>query len=206
MDEHFLFNTLNTVYCKAMEEDAFDTAEMLVLLSRYFRISLSKGHDKVALTEIVQLITDYLSIQQIRFGKRLSFGITCFDGIEKYQSLKYLFQPIVENAVIHAFEGSIEKCELKISFNKKDNHLLFVVKDNGIGIDEATLLMLNRDDVSLINLDKKGALQNIREQIRIEYGEPYGIHIESCQGAGTTVTLEIPLEDIDTICEKVSDE
>lgn len=74
MDEHFLYNTLNTVYLKALEQGADETARMLVLLSRYFRLSLAKGHDKAPLGDVVQLIEDYLAIQQIRFGGSLMAG------------------------------------------------------------------------------------------------------------------------------------
>ena len=63
MDEHFLYNTLNTIYCKASEEKAAVSASMILKLSQYFRLSLSDGQEKIPLDEILEMIRAYLQIQ-----------------------------------------------------------------------------------------------------------------------------------------------
>ena len=96
MDEHFLYNTLNTIYSQASHEHADTSARMILTLSRYFRISLSQGSDKLPLDQLADLLRSYLQLQQMRFGRSLVFQIQRFPEMEQFVALKYLFQPIVE--------------------------------------------------------------------------------------------------------------
>ena len=95
MDEHFLYNTLNTIYCKASEEKAAVSASMILKLSQYFRLSLSDGQEKIPLDEILEMIRAYLQIQQMRYGQTLKCKIETFPGMGNYISLKQLYQPII---------------------------------------------------------------------------------------------------------------
>jgi len=136
MDEHFLYNTLNTIYCKASEEKAAVSASMILKLSQYFRLSLSDGQEKIPLDEILEMIRAYLQIQQMRYGQTLKCKIETFPGMGNYISLKQLYQPIIENAVIHGFEKKPGNHSLYISFCHIDGRLRFAVQDDGIGMSE----------------------------------------------------------------------
>lgn len=201
MDEHFLYNTLNTIYCKTVEEHAAVSSAMVLKLSQHFRLSLAEGQEKIPLSEIVELIRAYLQIQQLRYGASLRCEIKTFPGLENYISLKQLYQPIIENAVIHGFEKKLGNHRLQISFEKQDageereGRLLFTVCDDGVGMSKDILegVIAKMDTFDRVEGDGY-ALRNIREQIRITYGENYGIKIESEKGRGTTVVLEVPLE------------
>lgn len=195
IDEHFLYNTLNTVYCKASEEGAAVSATMILRLSQYFRISLSKGQEKIPLNEILELIQAYLQIQQMRFGQRLVCHLDVLPDMDSYVSLKWLYQPIVENAVIHGFERKLGSHTLDICFRAVDGTLQFIVRDDGIGMSEETRRQVTAQINAFDPVQGKGyALRNMKEQIRIAYGDPYGIQIDSCPGQGTTVILTVPLE------------
>lgn len=195
MDEHFLYNTLNTIYCKADEEKANVSAAMILKLSQYFRLNLAGGQEKIPLNEILKLLRAYLQIQQMRYGQAMECRIETFPDMDSYISLKQLYQPIVENAIVHGFEKKPGNHCLQISFQKTGTRLRFTVQDDGIGMSDETCREILSEMAAFDHVRGKGyALRNIREQIRITYGENYGISMESRPGQGTTVVLEVPLE------------
>lgn len=195
MDEHFLYNTLNTIYCKADEEKANVSAAMILKLSQYFRLNLAGGQEKIPLNEILKLLHAYLQIQQMRYGQSMECRIETFPDMDSYISLKQLYQPIVENAIVHGFEKKPGNHRLRINFQKAGTRLRFTVQDDGIGMSDETCREVLSEMTAFDHVRGKGyALRNIREQIRITYGEDYGISMESQPGQGTTVVLEVPLE------------
>ena len=195
MDEHFLYNTLNTIYCKADEEKANVSAAMILKLSQYFRLNLAGGQEKIPLNEILKMLHAYLQIQQMRYGQAMECRIETFPDMDSYISLKQLYQPIVENAIVHGFEKKPGNHCLRIRFQKTGTRLRFTVQDDGIGMSDETCREALSAMTSFDHVRGKGyALRNIREQIRITYGEDYGISMESRPGQGTTVVLEVPLE------------
>lgn len=195
MDEHFLYNTLNTIYCQASQEQAPSAAAMILLLSRYFRLNLSQGQEKIPLSEILELIQTYLQIQQLRYGQSLECRLDVFPEMENYISLKHLYQPIIENAIVHGFEKKLGDHHLDISFQQVENRLRFTVTDDGEGMTPERCQEVTVELDSFTPIPGKGyALRNIQEQIRLTYGPAYGIQIDSRVGEGTRVTLEVPLE------------
>ncbi len=195
MDEHFLYNTLNTIYCQASQEQAPTSAAMILQLSRYFRLNLSQGQEKIPLPEILELIQAYLKIQQMRYGQSLACRLETFPEMDLYVSLKYLYQPIIENAIVHGFEKKLGSHHLDISFQNEGGCLRFAVRDDGVGMSPERCQEVTAELKSFDPIRGKGyALRNIQEQIRLTYGPEYGIQIESRQGEGTTVTLVVPLE------------
>ena len=196
MDEHFLFNILNTIYSESCHESAPATGRMVLTLSRYFRRSLSYGQEKLPLNEIAELLALYLQLQRMRYGHNLQCKIETFPGMERYTALKYLFQPIVENAIVHGFEKNPEGHRIQIIFRREEDELYFEVNDDGIGIreEELTALLQEVNRRKTAASDKGFALRNIHEQIALTYGER-PIHIESTYGSGTRVCFRIPLEE-----------
>ena len=195
MDEHFLYNTLNTIYCKADEEKANVSAAMILKLSQYFRLNLARGQEKIPLNEILEMLRAYLQLQQMRYGQAMECRIETFPDMDSYLSLKQLYQPIVENAIVHGFEKKPGNHSLRISFKKTGSRLRFTVQDDGVGMSDEACREVLSEMAAFDHVRGKGyALRNIREQIRITYGEDYGISMESRPGQGTTVILEVPLE------------
>jgi sensor histidine kinase YesM len=200
IDEHFLYNTLNSIMCKASEEGALKTEEMLKMLSRYFRMNLSEGKSFVSIEEIVLLLKCYLSLQKIRFGKRLDVSIKVDESLKGKYVLKYLFQPIVENAVVHGVEGFADNVSIMIAFENRDGKLYFWVKNSGRVIEEKELLRL-RKSIEVKNKveGESFALKNLNAQIAMTYGKEYGISIFSSENEGTIVNFTIPLRDAEVI-------
>ena len=123
------------------------------------------------------------------------------DGIqpEDYQILPLLLQPIVENAVVHGLEAVQSDGRAQLHISIKNDVLWITIRDNGCGIDPETLAQIQYD-ISHHNPEdaRSIGLYNINQRIKLRYGDEFGMQIDSIQGAGTTVTLSIPAQNINT--------
>lgn len=196
MDEHFLFNTLNTIYGEACHEKAAHSARMILVLSQYFRLSLSYGKEKLPLNEIEELLRLYIQLQRMRFGNNLICKIDTFPGMEQYAALKYLFQPLVENAIVHGFEKNPAGHTIHIRFWTEQESVHFCVQDDGVGMEAEALEELRRRVNSRDEGGDAGfALRSIHEQLCLAYGERE-IELKGEPGHGMCVGFSIPLERI----------
>ena len=111
---------------------------------------------------------------------------------------KLILQPLVENAVVHGLEGKIGHGIVYISIENSANTLFLRVKDNGVGMPEEQVMLLNEEFVhgSPASGDKKRggiALRNVNSRIRLMFGEDYGLRVFSATGIGTECCVTMPL-------------
>ena len=102
---------------------------------------------------------------------------------EDAQILKFMIQPIVENAIVHGLEGNGEDQEgvIFIKSEIENADLVVTVMDNGRGFDTRKIAMFN--GIGLSNTEKR---------IKLHYGSGYGIKAESIEGVSTSITVRIP--------------
>ncbi|KIL40576.1 hypothetical protein SD70_12565 [Gordoniibacillus kamchatkensis] len=194
INAHFLYNTLDSIHWISRIYKVDEISTMIFGLSKYLRISLSEGKDFVTVAECVELLESYLSIQKVRYQDKFTVNMTVEPEILHFQVLKFVFQPLVENAIYHGLENKRGEGRLDIRF-RSDGHILhFEVEDDGVGIEPGKLAEL----VEVLGSDEAAgehhfALKNIQTQIKLAYGKEYGLRIDSKPEAGTKVTLTIPL-------------
>lgn len=185
INPHFLYNTLNSIYLMAEQIKAKNIAKVAINLSKIFKLTLNHGEYITTVQNEMDQIKSYLEIQNIRFDQKIEYDIEIEPGIRSLPMLKLLLQPLVENAVHHGLELLMNKGKIRITGRAEEDSkaLVFEVIDNGVGFD--TL------DPSA---HKEGyALKNIQERIKLQYGDDYGLMIESSKGHGTRVVLRIGL-------------
>jgi two-component system, sensor histidine kinase YesM len=187
---HFLYNTLESIQMVMEMEDIERASTMISALSRMLRFAARRG-DIVSVQDEVKHVSDYLYIQQMRFGSRCDYDIQMEEGISQYYTPKFILQPIVENAVRHVVEKTNSPTRLSIEIQKKESGIQFSVTDNGQGI---TKERLNHMIQQLMSGEKSEGigLQNVHSRVRLQYAEPYGIEITSEEGEGTRVVVLIP--------------
>ena len=101
INPHFLFNTLNMISCMAKLEEAQTTERMISSLGNLFRYNLKTSEQIVPLERELKVVQDYMYIQQMRFGSRISHDLRVeVDGGETMIPA-FTLQPLVENAIIH---------------------------------------------------------------------------------------------------------
>ena len=193
INPHFIYNTLDTLQWKALEYGASDLSELILSLSSFFRVSLSKGKEMIPLREEIKHVRSYLDIQKARYEEILTYEIQVEESLDDVFLPKILLQPLVENAIYHGIKPKLAQGKISILAQLEGKDLLLTVQDNGVGMTEEQVNQLEeafegkRAPVSY-------GLHNVHQRIRLTYGNPYGLHVESCLQDGTTVTIRLPME------------
>lgn len=180
INPHFLYNTLDAIYFMAVIDEADDVAEMVKCLSEVFRLSLNNGDKLISVGEEMKRIRAYMKIQNMRYQDKFMLEIDVDEEILSCRILTFLLQPVVENAVIHGLEPKVGSGTVSIVGYREQDDVRITIHDNGVGI----------RDIGCI--ENGYGIKNIRERIRMYYGEEYDVSIESEPGEGTTVFFRFP--------------
>jgi two-component system sensor histidine kinase YesM len=193
INPHFLYNTLDSIVWMNENKDYAGVTTMVVALSQFFRISISRGKELIPVSDEIEHIKSYLTIQKIRYKNKFTFNIDAQPEALGYKTLKLILQPIVENAIYHGVEQLYDEGIINIRVSVEGETVLFQVIDNGYGIKPDILKnILNRKDGSKSDHGGVG-LKNVNERIKLFFGELYGIEIFSTLDVGTTVNIRIPI-------------
>jgi len=199
INPHFLYNTLDTLQWKALEYDAFEVADMVNSLSRFFRISLSSGKEFISISDEVEHVRNYLEIQKIRYKDKINYSIQEDSLMDQYLVPKLILQPLVENSIYHGLKPKKQGGNIDVKVNSTDGYLFIEVVDNGVGMDKKDLKHLRNNLTKSIESEHYG-LYNINERLRVTFGEKYKLEIESKVDVGTRVMLKIPIIDEEEEC------
>jgi two-component system sensor histidine kinase YesM len=196
INPHFLYNTLDTIIWMAESKKTDQVVKIVSALSDFFRISLSKGMDWIAIGEEVERIRSYLTIQKMRYRDILDFKIKVDEDVSENTILKLILQPLVENALYHGIKNKRQGGTISVRARRKgENEVLLEVEDDGIGFTPEKLAQLRTeldDDSGDIKLESGFGIGNVNKRIRLYYGKPYGLSVQSEYTTGTCVTLVIP--------------
>ena len=199
INPHFLYNTLETIRMQALAGGSRDVATSIKLLGKAMRYVLENtGTDFTTLDRELDYINTYLSIQKLRFGNRINYRFDVAEDVKPsaYPILPLLLQPIVENAVIHGLEEAGDNGLVVLAAFRVNDRLCLTVQDNGQGMDEEALAALRQKLTTPDNSSRSSiGLYNIYQRIKLCYGNRAEMTIESAPGAGTKVTLLLPLPD-----------
>ncbi|WP_235550527.1 cache domain-containing sensor histidine kinase [Paenibacillus sp. Soil750] len=202
INPHFLYNTLDSILWLAQSEKKDQVVQMVMALSKLFRISLSKGKDWITFEKEIEHLQSYLTIQQMRYRDILDYEIAIDSSLHSLLILKMTLQPIVENALYHGLKNKRGKGLIRITAKIEDeDNFLIVVEDNGKGITEDRLQQLRKDLMEPHTPKETGnevsggfGLHNVHRRIRLYYGEAYGVQVDSIEGEGTIVSIRIPCD------------
>lgn len=204
INPHFLFNTLDSIRGNAVLENAPKSAEMIELLSRIFRYTISH-RSVITLEQEINNSIDYIKLQQLRFEKQLTFKkeINCErDLLLTYQVPKLTLQPIVENAIIHGLTMIRESASIKLKILTTQSRIIISIIDNGCGMDLEKLNSLNKSlssnyiNTNDMRIDKGVGLSNVNSRIKMLFGNEYGITVFSSIGNGSEFQITLPLETV----------
>ncbi len=195
MNPHFLFNTLNTGVQLAIQEDADRTAGYMENLAAFFRHITRERKLVVPLRHEVEGLESYLYILRIRFARSLVFTLHVPDELlDQYEVPALVLQPLVENAVIHAFPESTRGGRIDISIERSREILYLVVKDNGVGMDARTIRRLFAyADADLERSSSARGLENVIHRLHALFPDQSSsiISIHSNPGSGTEIRISI---------------
>lgn len=192
---HFLYNTLDTIQWMAQGHGADDIVEVVAALTNLFRIGINKGNEMISVKEELEHIKSYLVIQKIRYEDKFEYTIEFEEDILKYQVIKLILQPLVENAIYHGIKERRGAGKISITAGRYEKGLCFRVSDDGVGMTEERL----QEIYKMLENDKQGEKNlgygtfNVQNRIRLSFGNDYGLVFDSKAGRGTTVCVYHPI-------------
>ncbi len=190
---HFLYNALDAIHWAIRENSADEACDMIFYLADHFRKGLTDGRDIIPIYECAEILESYLQLQRVLFENSIKITTYVNPIIEKMPVLKYLFQPIVENAFKHGLSQKEGDRQIHIAFECVNNgKLRFSVSDNGVGISKQRLQEIKQSlkHINSSDMQEHLALKNISLQLKTLYDDA-SLIIESVEGEGTTVSFEI---------------
>ncbi len=197
INPHFLYNTLDTIVWLAEAGDHDKVVSMVGSLSDFFRTSLNQGKDMITMKEEVQHVRSYLQIQQVRYRDILEYEICMPEELEGTLIPKITIQPLVENALYHGIKNKRGVGKIIVSGKKEKNLTLITVEDNGIGMTPERLQEVKDGLEDKIPTEKDiYGMYNVNERIRLNFGEEYGIEIDSTYNIGTKITIRLPYVEV----------
>ena len=192
INPHFLYNTLDSITWMIESGKNEEAAFMITQLAKLFRISLSKGHTVIRIRDELQHAQSYVNIQKVRYKNKFEVVFDICPDILDDCIVKLVLQPILENAINYGVREMDDCGKILIRGWKEQENIFMQVSDNGMGIPEEEIDLLLKDTN---RVHKKGSgvgLVNVNNRLRLLFGEPYGLQIESELDEGTTVTVIIP--------------
>lgn len=179
VNPHFLYNTLESINWMAKMGDCQGVSKMVTTLGKFLRYSISSKGDIITVREDIEQINNYLKLQKMRYGEKFNAKIDIEEEIYDKKILKFLIQPLVENAIVHGLEEKRGPGMLIIRGFMENSNICFEIIDDGVGMENS------------ISKGEGLGMNNVDKRIKIHYGDEYGISFGSGNGL-TTVKIVIP--------------
>lgn len=181
INPHFLYNTLDSLYFVAIMHGDDQMAEMVEALSDNFKLALNNGSKYIKVADSVKWMQGYMKLQNMRYNNRFELFVDISREILQRETITFIFQPFIENAMYHGLEPKIGKGKISLRGWQEQNNMIFTIEDDGVGIDDMS------------RLENGYGVRNVIERIKLNYGEKYGVTFESSPGNGTKVTIVVPV-------------
>ena len=195
INPHFLYNTLDLISWAAKRNDMEEVCNIVIKLSRFYRISLSNGSDYISIANEVEHVRLYVQLQNLRFSKNIELATEVDKELENYRIMKLLLQPIVENSILHGIANSDkENGIISLSVKLYNGMIRIIINDNGIGMGQGTIYRLMTYDEIHNDGQYTGGygLKNVIDRLKLYYDNQARITFESAPGEGTSITIRIP--------------
>ncbi|MCV9886956.1 sensor histidine kinase [Metabacillus halosaccharovorans] len=194
INPHFLNNTLEVIGGLAVQGKKREVMNVSIYLGRMMRYSLNTRTDVVKLGEEISYIRSFIEILKLRYEGALTCEIDEQEETKSIPIIKFIIQPLVENAVKYSFIHHTV-ADIKIKTMVQQGQLVIVVEDKGIGMSDeeiANICQTVKNDGNDSALDSDGhsiGLKNVLGRLSLYYGAEFSFSIESEVGHGTKITL-----------------
>lgn len=182
---HFLYNVLNTISALCQLEENEDACRISHMTAEYYRSVLSDGQDIVTIGQELEHVQLYFEITSHSRSDAIAFSLQCDPEAVILPIPKMTIQPLVENAVKHAFRSPRgNTIDISISVSRK-SRVRICVKDNGIGMDLSSF-----DDIISGRCEGHFGLYSVKRCLELVCGKDYSFSAESAPGKGTAIIIE----------------
>ena len=204
MTPHFLYNTLDSIKWMAESNGQPAIVRMITALASFFRTTLSRGKEIITIEEELSHVSSYLAIQKIRYADRFTYDIAMDERVQQCLTVKFVLQPLVENAIYHGIKQQTGTGFIRISAALAGDTVELTVEDNGPGIHPVKLQLLRKRLLTSQEAHAEGyGLYNVNDRIKLYFGDAFGIRIDSEPGRGTRVTAKLPIANQEEVAANV---
>ena len=193
INPHFMYNTLFSIKCMVDMEKNEEASKMLVSFIQLLRSTLSNPDEFVTVRQEFHVLQQYIDIQQFRYDDGFQVVFECDEAVEEKKIPKLLIQPLLENAIFHGVEFKKGEGMIVITARMQEETVIITVEDNGVGISPEILEKIHRGEQ--LGSKTHVGIVNVKERIQLNFGESYGMRIESAQWKGTKIVLTLPALD-----------
>ena len=190
INPHFLYNTLDSINWLAIENDQKEISSMLSKFAQILRYQIQESNQIVMISEELSYLEWYLFLQKVRFMDSFEYVLECQESVKTCKIHKMIFQPFIENAILHGMADVEHGGLLKVRIREQDEErLAFIISDNGMGMSKE---QIDTIFVRRMNPGNSIGVLNVLARLDLYYGTAYSIHVESSEGKGTTIETVIP--------------
>lgn len=194
MNPHFLYNTLDSIRWMIEMGQNGEASRMVQQLSEMFRLSLYLSESSViTLGKELEYTEKYIFIEKIRFRGRVHFQLNVQEEIENLRVVKFILQPLIENALVHGISKKNGYGNVILSVYVSGEELVYDIRDDGCGADPIRIEQILNQSLVKKNSLEGFALENIQSRIKLRHGERYGITFRPREGGGSIFIVRQPL-------------
>lgn len=203
INPHFIYNTVDFFRMKMELAGDYQTADAIADFGKMLRYTISSRDKYTTMTKELEQVRKYINLQQMKYGDRVVLKVDIGEELLENTILRFVLQPLVENCMKHGFSSKTQTIHIDINFRKYTHKISIEVVDDGAGIKEDKLEVLNyqlKNSISGNIADREDSgigLFNINERLKLFYGERYHLLMESKLGEYTKVYFDIPLSSAD---------
>ena len=188
---HFLYNALDMINWKAIENEQYEISEMLGMLGDILRYSVKNIDDMTTLRMEFQWLEHYVWLGNVELSRKTKLKLQVPEELMELQIHKLLLQPFIENALKYAFLNKGGDDILMVGVGLAGSQIHITIEDNGRGIDEGLLRKLNDETA---DMGEHVGISNVRKRLKLYYGEDAVVYFESLLDSYTRIHLFIPCE------------
>lgn len=199
INAHFICNTLGCINYEAIEAGNLQVSVLIKKLSNILRYTFDQHCQAVYMFQEIAWVDQYLYLQKNRYETVFDYEILFPDAYHYWPCCKLIFQPFVENSILHGFAGMESEGFIRITGEGFGDWLKIVIEDNGCGMEEEkaadiTEILRQRGHKTLESQKKVGiGIRNVVTRMYMFYGEDLDITMETAVKGGTAFTFQIPL-------------
>ena len=193
INPHFLSNVLNTAKLLANAQKAENLESLLTSLIQLLHVSMGKEGDLITVRKEIQYLQAYLNIEEFRYYDKFQVHFEIEEEILENKLPKFLFQPILENAIIHGIGPKKGRGVIEVKGFAYEGKMFFIIRDDGIGMRKETIESILEEDLVTENHFCGIGIKNVQERIKLSFGCEYGLCIDSHPNHFTTVEVTLPI-------------
>ncbi len=190
INPHFLSNTLNTARWMASLQGNHNVDDLISSLIQLINATIGAKNDMITIEEELENIRCFLRIQEYRYFDKFKTLFDIEPAVLDYMIPRLLLQPLVENALVHGIAMLDGQGTLVIKGMLENSTIRLQVTDNGAGMDQERLAEV--EGGSVVSAFNGIGINNVRERIKLNFGEGYGLTINSVPELFTTCEIRIP--------------